>query len=100
VATAETTLAEVDALLQRIESSLDPFDIAPIRAHNAYDSLPRGALRKTILEIVKAAGEVPTSEIADEIQARFQIDFLIEEERRDWQHNSVGKRLRLFSRPA
>ena len=63
LATAESTLSEVDAELRRIESRLDPADIAPIRAHKAYASLPRGALQKTILEIVKVAGPVMTSEI-------------------------------------
>jgi hypothetical protein len=56
LATAESTLSEVDAELRRIESRLDPADIAPIRAHKAYASLPRGALQKTILDIVKVAG--------------------------------------------
>ena len=93
---AETTVSEVDALLQRIEKQLDPSDIPPIRAHDAYPGLPRGALGKTILQIMKAAGQVTTSGIADEIQARFQIEFLIEKERSDWRHNSVGKQLRLF----
>jgi predicted DNA binding CopG/RHH family protein len=93
---AETTLSEFDALLQRIERRLNPSDIAPIRAHAAYQGLPRGALGKTILEILKTAGEVTTSGIADEIQARFQIEFLIEEARNHWRHNSVGKQLRLY----
>ena len=93
---AETTLSEVDALLQRIERRLNPSDIAPIRAHDAYQGLPRGALGKTILEILSAAGEVTTSSIADEIQARFQIEFLVEEARSHWRHNSVGKQLRLY----
>ena len=58
--------------------------------------LPRGALGETILEILKTAGEVTTSGVADEIQARFQIEFLIEEARNHWRHNSVGKQLRLY----
>lgn len=93
---AETTLAEVDAQLHRLESRLDPADIAPIRAHSTHHSLPRGALVKTILEIVTAAGPVTTSEIADEIQVRFQIEFLIEKTRINWRHDSVGKQLRKF----
>jgi hypothetical protein len=96
LATAESTLSEVDAELRRIESRLDPADIAPIRAHKAYASLPRGALQKTILEIVKVAGPVMTSEIADEIQARFQIEFLTEKTRGNWRHDSVGNQLRKF----
>jgi hypothetical protein len=96
LATAESTLSEVDAELRRIESRLDPADIAPIRAHKAYASLPRGALQKTILDIVKVAGPVMTSEIADEIQARFQIEFLTEKTRGNWRHDSVGNQLRKF----
>ena len=68
LATVEATLSEVDAELQRIESRLNPSDIAPIRAHKFYRGAPRGTLKKTILEIVTAAGPVTTSQIADAIQ--------------------------------
>jgi hypothetical protein len=83
-------------MLQRIESRLNPDDIPPIPAQDTFQGLPRGILGKTILEIMEAAGEVTTSGIADEIQARFQLEFLIEKERSDWRHNSVGKQLRLY----
>jgi hypothetical protein len=96
LAVAEATLTEVDARLQQIESRLNPADIALIRAQGAYHSAARGVLAKTLLEIVKAAGPVTTSEIADELQVQFQIEFLLEEELRDWRHNLVGRQLRTF----
>jgi hypothetical protein len=96
LATAEATLSEVDAELQRIESRLNPLDIVPIRGRKGSHRLPRGTLQKTILEIVKAAGPVTTTEIADEIEARFQLEFVIEQLRIDWRHGSVGKQLRRY----
>ncbi len=96
LAAAEANLADVDAQLQRLESRLDPADIAPIRAHKFYRGSPRGTLKKTILEIVTTAGPVTTSQIADEIQARFQLEFLVEEARRDWRRNSVARQLTMF----
>jgi hypothetical protein len=93
---AETTLSEIDALLQRIERRLDPSDIAAIRGQKFYRGAPRGTLQATILEILETAALVSTSDIADELQVRFQLIFLLDEDRRDWRHNSIGKQLRLF----
>jgi hypothetical protein len=79
LATAVATLSELDAKLRRVESRLNPSDIAPIRGRKGSHRLPRGTLQKTILEIVKAAGPVTTTEIANEIEARFQLEFVIEQ---------------------
>ena len=42
LAAAEVTLSELDALLQRSKGALNPSDIAPIRAHDAYPRLAAG----------------------------------------------------------
>ena len=96
LAAAETTLSELDAQIGRIESRIDPSWIEAIRPQAPYRHTPHGHLRTAILEILRAAGPVSTSEVADEVQARYQIEFHSEQDRRVWRHNSIGKQLRLY----
>ena len=95
----ELRLSELDRQIRRIESRIDPTQIAPIRACIPYRTTPHGQLRATVLAILKAAGEpITVTEIAAEIQSRYQIEFLGEAEYRKWRNNCVGSQLRDFLR--
>jgi hypothetical protein len=95
LAVAQGVLDEMDLQIRKIESRLDPSHIAAIRAHTLYPG-GRGRLMSTVSEIIESAapGEITTSEIANQIHARFQLDFPSADARGHWRNNSIGRLLR------
>jgi hypothetical protein len=94
---SQGVLDRIDLRIWTLEARLNPADIAPIRAYKSYPG-PRGLLKKTVSKIIESAapGEITTSEIADEIHVRFQLEFHSAAARWNWRNNSIGRLLRVL----
>jgi len=94
---ARQAVTAADLLIRRLDSRLDPSDIEPIRAPKYFGGM-RGKLKETVIEILKreAPGSVTTTEVAIELQIRFQLTFETAALRSRWQGNSVSRLLRVL----
>jgi hypothetical protein len=91
---ARQELAACDTLIRSFDSRLDPTQIEPVAAWKGRYG-KRGALKHTILEIVKAASPnaISTFEIALGVRTVLKLDFETNASYVKWLHNSVGKPL-------
>jgi len=84
-----------DQLISRINNQIQPDQIEPVNAwQGRYGK--RGAFRQAILKAITLAypNPISTTEIAQYLQATFNLFFAIPGQRRTWAHNSINPRLR------
>jgi hypothetical protein len=91
--TARASLAKIDDEIRMAERRLNPDDIEPNSGRRLYR---RGELKAAVTEVLKsrAPNAVTTSELAQELEERFHIEFLTYRDRIIWRKNSIGGRLR------
>ncbi|WP_265946161.1 hypothetical protein [Dechloromonas sp. A34] len=84
-----------DHLIASLNNQIQPGQIEPINAwQGRYGK--RGAFRQAILKAITLAYPHPisTTEIAQYLQATFNLIFAIPSQRKIWVHNSINTRLR------
>lgn len=94
---SQAELEACDRLILKYNDQLNPNDIPPIKAWKGRYGC-RGKLKESIQRILKEyyPNPVLTQEIIWELLIEFKLSFDTEAEKREWAHNSVGKRLRNF----
>ncbi|HEV2703064.1 MAG TPA: hypothetical protein VGV09_15655, partial [Steroidobacteraceae bacterium] len=92
---ARRQLEGCDLLIRRFDGRLDPTLIEPIRSWKGRRG-KRGTLQQTIIEIVRTAAPnaVTTTEIAVDLQVKFEIYFESPQAYQTWLHDSVTRRLK------
>lgn len=94
---AKAELTSCDLLIRKYDERLNPALIEPIKAWKGRYGA-RGALKAAIVRILKGCypNAVSTTEITTRLQMEFSLDFLCKAERTHWQHDTVGKQLKML----
>lgn len=91
--TARASLSRIDDEIRRVEIRLNPNDIEPNNGRGLYRW---GELKTAVTQILQsvAPAALTTSELAQELEVRFHVEFLSKHDRSNWRKNSVAGRLR------